>query len=128
MITIILGLLFVAVSFQSLLSVFQTQRVYQTLSKVRKKYAGSGYVSMASHKSGLSAGSVVVLAIDNKNRIISLYEMYGRSVFCRLQEKKDYLGQDIEDVIASLKDDSRKKALKKAVDLLEEKRSSLATA
>lgn len=101
--TIFLAIFF-AISIQALLTFFQIKNYNNEISRLKKM----GRVGIGSVKGKLSKGIVVLLCVDNENKILSIAKMEGLSVFARFKEDKEFDGAYIYELYNKLNSEDYK--------------------
>lgn len=99
---------------QGILSYFQINHFRSRLAELKKK----GEVLIGQHKGKLSAGSIVILVVDDKKNIIDAEEMIGFTVFKKFKKKYELIGKNLENqqsYISSIKNKQTLKAIEKVV-------------
>lgn len=110
-----LGFIFIMWMIQGILSYFQIKHFRRRTAELKKK----GRILIGQQKGKFSAGSIVILVIDNNNNIIDAEEMRGFTVFNKFKKKADIIGKSLEDsqsLIASIKNKQSMRAIEKALE------------
>ncbi|WP_132996399.1 transcriptional regulator GutM [Sporanaerobacter acetigenes] len=102
---------------QGILAYFQIKHFRKVVNEMKKQ----GKVLIGQQKGKLSAGSIVVLAIDKHNKVINVQEMRGITVFDKFRVKDEFINKSIDELKRELPNMKNKKsslALKKAIEQL----------
>lgn len=81
----------VAYIFQIIFGLRQIKHFNQTYSELRKK----GRVAIGRRSGRIKAGTIVMMAVDQKGHVLEARRMQGITVAARFKEMPDYVGQDI---------------------------------
>jgi glucitol operon activator protein len=99
---------------QGVMTYWQIKNYRKTLTQLKNK----GKVYVGHEKGKFKAGSIVLIAVDDKDIIIDMKEMKGFTVFDRFKTRNMYIGKTVEELVGELttieKDTVTTKALKKA--------------
>ncbi|MBU5293670.1 transcriptional regulator GutM [Anaerosalibacter bizertensis] len=99
---------------QGVLTYFQIKHFNNVLHDMKDE----GKVLLGQKKGKLSFGSIIILAIDEKNKIINAKEMKGITVFSRFKIRDEFINKHIEELkedIPKIKDKVTRKALELAL-------------
>ncbi|MGT2951177.1 transcriptional regulator [Streptococcus cuniculi] len=77
--------------FQIIFGLRQIKHFNQTYSELRKK----GRVAIGRRSGRIKAGTIVMMAVDQKGQVLDARRMQGVTVAARFKEMPDYVGQDI---------------------------------
>ncbi|MBF0777958.1 transcriptional regulator GutM [Streptococcus cuniculi] len=77
--------------FQIIFGLRQIKHFNQTYSELRKK----GRVAIGRRSGRIKAGTIVMMAVDQKGQVLAARRMQGVTVAARFKEMPDYVGQDI---------------------------------
>lgn len=102
---------------QAILASFQINHFNKVLNEMNKQ----GRVLVGEHKGRLSSGSIVILAIDENERVVNIKEMRGISVFDKFKVKDTFINKSIDELkqeIPNMKDKKIKMSLSKAIEQL----------
>lgn len=102
---------------QGILAYFQIKHFRKVVNEMKKQ----GKVLIGKQKGKLSAGSIVVLAIDKHNKVINAQEMRGITIFNKFRVKDEFINKSIDELKRELPNMKNKKsslALKKAIEQL----------
>lgn len=110
-----LGFIFIMWMIQGILSYFQIRHFRKRMADLKRK----GRILIGRQKGRFVAGSIVILVIDNDKTVIDAEEMSGFTVFNKFKKKTEIIGKHIEDLeglIANVKNKQSIKAIKKALE------------
>lgn len=91
MLTYVLGILMVTMAAQAAFGWFQIKRMYQSIEDLKKAYRHTpNLLAIGTAKSGLTfrPGVIVLVVVNESDEIVDYYEMKGRTVFSRFNQKK----------------------------------------
>ncbi len=100
---------------QGILSYIQINHYRKRFSCLRKK----GRVLVGQQKGKLRGGSIVMLVINDDDKIIDAEEMKGFTVFNKFKKKNEIIGKSINNmelILRSMKNQQSMKALQKALE------------
>lgn len=121
----ILGILFVVMVLQAILSWLQIRQICHVIQNQKQRYQNQNYfLAVGSSKSKLlsfSKGVILVLVIDSNNIIMDYHQLEGFSVFSKMKRIPAYIGQTTQEVSETLKKKHQKNAFSSALEQIEEK-------
>jgi len=111
----VLCFIFMMWMLQGVLSYFQINHFRRRMAELKKK----GRILIGQQKGRFTAGSIIILVIDNKKNVIDAEEMRGFTVFNKFKKRTELIGKSLEDsqsLIASIKNKQSIKAIEKALE------------
>lgn len=119
--------LFLAVMImQTVLSYFQLRSIYAVIDALKRRY-GAGYyltTGRSKGKSFLGKGILLIIIVDEQNRIMELWKMEGYTVFSRPRKDPKFTGWDLGcGQMENVSGKNWKKALQNARELLESEKN-----
>ena len=127
MFTYVLGILMVTMVAQAAFGWFQIKRMYQSIEDLKKAYRHTpNLLAIGTAKSGLTfrPGVIVLVVVNESDEIVDYYEMKGRTVFSRFNQKNDYIGCSACSVTALMKRKNDKAAFASALEQISGKRKT----
>lgn len=109
--------IFIMWMLQGVLAYFQIKHFRKVLNKMKKQ----GRILIGQQKGKLSAGSILILAIDEDENVINAQEMKGITVFDKFRVKDEFINKSIDELKRELPNMKNKKlslTLKKAIEQL----------
>ncbi len=98
----------------------QRKHMQQTMNEVQSMHQ-SGYlgVGVSRAKFNMGPGVVMILVVDENNKIATIRILKGISVFAKFKQRTDYDGKDVYEVEFSKKDKILRKAFQVALEQIE---------
>lgn len=127
MLTYVLGILMVTMAAQAAFGWFQIKRMYQSIEDLKKAYRHTpNLLAIGSAKSGLTfrPGVIVLVVVNESDEIVDYYEMKGRTVFSRFNQKEDYIGCPACAAVALIKRKNEKAAFTSALEQIADKQKN----
>ncbi len=109
--------IFIMWMLQGVLAYFQIKHFRKVLNKMKKQ----GRILIGQQKGKLSAGSILILAIDEDENVINAQEMKGITVFDKFRVKDEFINKSIDELkreLPNIKDKKLSLTLKKAIEQL----------
>lgn len=99
---------------QGLLAYVQMKHFDNVVKEMKKE----GKVLLGQEKGKWGVGSILILVLDEKNKVVAAKEMKGITVFNRFKNKDEFINKSIEELkenISNIRSKATGKALKAAI-------------
>ncbi|MCR2045401.1 transcriptional regulator GutM [Anaerosalibacter massiliensis] len=100
---------------QGLFAYIQVRHFNNVIKDMKKE----GKILVGQEKGKFSVGSIVILVLDNNDRVVAAKEMKGITVFNRFKNKNEFINKSIVELkedISNIKNKATRKALKTAIN------------